>query len=428
MADSGEGYRGTGSGLIPEGWEIIRLGSIVRLRSKSTNPERAAHLPYVGLEHIDSGDPTIHRYGEASEVRSNKSRFYSGDVLYGKLRPYLDKAVLVDQEGICSTDILVLTSTDNVIPEFLSYLLHIRQFVDHAVATTTGVNHPRTSWSSIREFLHPLPPLPEQRVIARVLRTIQKARKTTEQVIASARELKLSLREHLFTYGPVSVDEAERVPLKESEVGSVPEHWKILRLGDIASIASGGTPSRKRPELWHGGIPWVKTGEVNYNVITSTEEKVSEQGLEESSARMIPAGTLLVAMYGQGITRGRVAMLGIDAAINQACAAVTPSTEVGPRFLYHFFSFNYEAIRNLGHGAHQKNLSATLLKALSIPCPLPTEQEDIVQFLDAMEQKIVVEENRKQALDVLFESLLHDLITGKVRVKDLELEKVEEMV
>ena len=225
------------------------------------HPEDAPHLPYVGLEHIDPGEVTLKRWGMASDVRSAKNHFYPGDVLYGKLRPYLDRAVLAPFEGICSTDILVYSPTHCTIPEYLAFLLHTRGFIEHANATTAGVNHPRTSWGALRKIVLPLPPLPEQRAIAHVLQTVQRAKEATEAVIAATRELKRSLMRHLFTYGPVPVGKAERVPLKETEVGWVPEHWEAKRLEDVADRPQYGyTASAVRgadgaPLLAHNRYP-----------------------------------------------------------------------------------------------------------------------------------------------------------------------------
>src|SRR5262249_11545681 len=113
---------------------------------------------------------------------------------------------------------------------------------------------------------------------------------------------------------------------KETEIGPVPENWQVAPIGAHFSVVSGGTPSRANPSSWVGWtIPWAKTREVDYSVIQKTEEHITKDGLNNSAAKLLPAGTLLLAMYGQGVTRGRVAILGIDAACNQACAAMNPS-------------------------------------------------------------------------------------------------------
>ena len=102
----------------------------------------------------------------------------------------------------------------------------------------------------------------------------------------------------------------------------VPEGWKLSTIDEISIVSSGGTPSRKNDSYWGGKIPWVTTAEVQYKVIEDTAEKITEEGLANSSAKLFPRGTILMAMYGQGKTRGQVGVLGVEAATNQACAAI----------------------------------------------------------------------------------------------------------
>lgn len=157
-------------------WKESSLGQICGQRKIHVDPKDSNGTIYVGLEHIDSGNPILYNFGNPSTVRSSKFQFKPNDILYGKLRPYLQKAVLSNSEGICSTDIIVLKSIKNkTIPKFLVYLLHTQGLIDHANRTTHGVNHPRTSWEALKKFNFPLPPLPEQRAIARVLSTISRS-------------------------------------------------------------------------------------------------------------------------------------------------------------------------------------------------------------------------------------------------------------
>ncbi|MGB3905697.1 MAG: hypothetical protein WBB22_12305 [Anaerolineae bacterium] len=115
----------TESSVFPVGWDVFPLGELCQPRREVIDPKEQTDVPYVGLGHIDSGEPRLRRWGSSREVKSSKNAFVAGDVLYGKLRPYLDKAVLAEFEGICSTELLVLKSnTRFTIPEFLIHTLH----------------------------------------------------------------------------------------------------------------------------------------------------------------------------------------------------------------------------------------------------------------------------------------------------------------
>lgn len=161
-----------------------------------------------------------------------------------------------------------------------------------------------------------------------------------------------------------------------------------VRIGEIADVVSGGTPKRSRIDFWGGGIPWVKTSEIDYSTIDSTEETITELGLEQSSARIVPPGTILMAMYGQGKTRAQVAILGISAAINQACAAIQLLPGVDRDFVYYQLSHLYGRIRQLSNSGNQDNLSAELIRSIKVTLlPLP-EQRRVGEILAASDAEI----------------------------------------
>jgi type I restriction enzyme, S subunit len=160
----------------------------------------------------------------------------------------------------------------------------------------------------------------------------------------------------------------------------------------------------------------VKTGEIDYNVIVQTEDNITPAGLANSSARLFPAGTLLIAMYGQGVTRGRVAILGIEAATNQACAALFPNEKVTTPFLFAYLTYAYERIRSFAHGAQQKNLSGEIIKALKIPVPPLEEQSEIARNVNALDRRILAAERKQAGLAELFRMMLRELMTGRMRV------------
>ena len=169
-----------------EHWEVVLLKETANLRREKVQPKDSSeNLNFVGLKHIDSGVSILKRWGDASEVKSTKSRFYPNDVLYGKLRSYLDKAVIAEMEGICSADILVFTTNSKMIPRFLVYFLHNQTFRNYAIATSSGITLPRTSWSALGEFAFALPPLAEQEQIVSELERCFSIADELEATIAS---------------------------------------------------------------------------------------------------------------------------------------------------------------------------------------------------------------------------------------------------
>lgn len=268
------------------------------------------------------------------------------------------------------------------------------------------------------------PPLPEQHRIAEILDTADTAILQTERLIAKLKAMKAGLLNDLLTRG-LDQDGRLRDPVahpeqfRASPLGRVPKVWKVLPLGQLVECHSGTTPSRSVLTYWRNGtIPWVKTGEVNFCVINRTEEAVTERALSSTSLRVLPVDTVLVAMYGQGNTRGKCAMLGIPATTNQACAALMPSGgKIQAAFLYHYLSHEYLRLRNAGHGSHQTNLSTQLLQGLYVICPPIEEQTKLLSPLLALDDRIHSEQTYLEKLTLQKRGLMHDLLTGRVRVK-----------
>lgn len=186
----------------------------------------------------------------------------------------------------------------------------------------------------------------------------------------------------------------------------LPEGWKRVALGAIAQISSGGTPNRSEPRYWGGDIPWVTTGEIQFNTIIDTTEKITRDGLKNSSAKLFPAGTLLMAMYGQGKTRGQVAKLGIEVATNQACAAIQVGDEGDKEYVYQFLANHYKAIRELGNAGTQQNLNAGLIKAIDLPLPPKREQTRVAEIALTWDSAIATTEkllanSRRQKRDLM---------------------------
>ncbi|MBD1569785.1 restriction endonuclease subunit S [Aliivibrio sp. S10_S31] len=206
----------------------------------------------------------------------------------------------------------------------------------------------------------------------------------------------------------------------------VPNGWKKSTVGSIAKVTSGGTPSRKNDSYWNGDIPWVTTSEVKFGVIADTEQKITKQGLDNSSAKLFPKDTILMAMYGQGKTRGQVAKLGIEASTNQACAALLLNKEHDVEYYYQYLMSQYDNIRELANSGGQQNLSAGIIKDISVPVPPLSEQRKIAQILSTWNRGIATTEKLIDASKQQKKALMQQLLTGKKRLVDPETGKAFE--
>jgi len=273
----------------------------------------------------------------------------------------------------------------------------------------------------VDNFLVVLPPLPEQKSIAFVLSTIQTAKEKTEQVIKATKELKKSLMKHLFTYGPVSLEDAKKVKLKETEIGMVPEEWEVVKLGDIVEYNLGRTPPRNENASWENGVfPWVSIADMRENnVISYTKEMISNYALKKYfKNRISKKGTLLMSFK---LTIGRTAFLGIDATHNEAIISIYPKKNLNKNFLFYYLPI-VDYSKYMDKAVKGNTLNKSKIDKIKIPLPPLSTQQKIASILTAVDEKIQAEENKKKALEELFKSMLHNLMTAKIRVKGLVIE------
>lgn len=268
------------------------------------------------------------------------------------------------------------------------------------------------------------PPKQEQTQIATILSTIDRAIEQTEALIAKQQRIKTGLMQDLLTKG---IDEngnirsEETHEFKDSPLGRIPVEWEVISIGEKARVRSGSTPSRSNDKFWiDGTVPWVKTSEVCFSKITETEEKITEEALKLTSLHLEPINSILVAMYGQGGTRGRCAILGIEATMNQACAAILGKQgEINQEYLFYYLSFQYNELRTIGHGSNQTNLNGNLLRAFFIKLPSYKEQVIIAYSFNQLKQRQDQLTSELSKFNSLKKGLMQDLLTGKVRVTDL---------
>ena len=206
-----------------------------------------------------------------------------------------------------------------------------------------------------------------------------------------------------------------------SVVENIPKHWQIKKLGEVCFTTSGGTPSRGNKSYFEGKIPWVKSGELNKGLITDTEEKISDEAIKNSSAKVFPKGTLLIALY--GATIGKLAFLGVDAATNQAICGIYKNESIDSDYLYYYLFSKKPSLVKQGIGGAQPNISQGILKNLDLPIPpFPEQQlivskiEELLSDLDNGKQQLLTSQ---QQLKVYRQSLLKWAFEGKLTNKNL---------
>lgn len=436
-ADLPEGFKMTELGPLPEDWEVVPLSNIlgeVDLRLCDLDDPVGYSLPVLSLTKNDGLVLQTERFGRriATEDVSNYKVVRAGQIVYN---PYViwEGAIHIlrhVEAGLVSPVYPVWNVERRVAdPEYVDHLLRMPFAISAYNQFAAGAVNRRRS---IRkdDFLKieiPLPPLPEQRAIAHVLRTVQRAKEATERVIQATLELKRSLMRHLFTYGPVPVDEADKVPLRETEIGPVPEHWEVERLGKVAVFVRDSiNPANYPDEVFdYYSIP-------AYHLVGGS---VAEAGKEIRSQKLIVEAKDV--LFGKLNPRVPKVLL-----VAPSRRRKISSTEFIPLrgvpgliaagYLYYLCWSDYvmpkaqELIS--GSTPSRQRVDARAFSLLLIPLPPLPEQRKIARILEVVDKKLGAEEARKQALDSLFKTLLHHLMTGKVRVKHLATPEVKEGV
>jgi len=418
-------FKTTEIGEVPADWEVVKLGDIFEEVDKNERkveilPDKEYKLVLTKL-YANGIQLKEVKYGRDISA-SHMYLLRAGDFIFSKINvrkgafdfvsAELDGAVVSTEHPILNID---LKASD---PKYVKFFLSQPLVWELFRRESKGFSGKERV--KVREFFTvpiPLPPLEEQKAIAYVLSTVQEAREKTEKVTEATKELKKSLMKHLFTYGPVSLEEASRISLKETEIGEIPADWEVVKLGEVAlRMKAGGTPHTAVKEFWNGDIPFVliedMTGQGVF--LSKTKRMITQEGLRNSSAWLVPANSLLVSMYA---TIGETAINLIPVATNQAIIAIVPRENFDVLYGAYFIKYDSRRLQMQNIQSTQKNVNRAIVENFSIPLPPLSVQKRIAEILQTVDEKIQAEEKKKQALDNLFNSMLHMLMSGKLRVK-----------
>ncbi|MGD9851203.1 MAG: restriction endonuclease subunit S [Nitrospirales bacterium] len=254
--------------------------------------------------------------------------------------------------------------------------------------------------SGVKEFRVPLPPTKaEQEAIAEALSDADTLIEALEQLLTKKRHLKQGAMQELLTG-------KTRLPGLSGE-------WEVKPLGDIARFFSGGTPPTAIASYYGGDIPWITSGNLNKSFVRDVEGSITKEGLESSSAKMVEADTLLIALY--GATSGVTAISKIRAAINQAVLAIIPQSD-SSFFLFYKLSHLKDWIINTYTQGGQPNLSGDIVKSIKLALPTIEEQTAIAAILSDMDAEIAALETKLTKTRQLKQGMMQELLTGRIRL------------
>jgi type I restriction enzyme S subunit len=285
----------------------------------------------------------------------------------------------------------------------------------------TGTTFQSINKKVLEQLAISLPPLPEQKKIAAVLLKIQRAIETQEKIIQSVRDLKKSTMQHLFTHG------LRGEKTKMTEIGEIPESWEVVTLGSCCEFLSGGTPSKSRADFWGVPIPWASPKDMKQERLSDTQDHITDAGLKDGS-RLAPAGSLFVVVRGMVLAKDvPVSLTEVPMAFNQDMKAVLAGDDMDAKYLlYAMQAFKYLLSQNVGRSAHgTRTILSSTLSEFRIPRPWRPEQRRIANGLSILEEKVIVHSSKKSALQDLFKTTLNKLMTGRIRVQDLNIDVIE---
>ena len=409
----------------PSFWKWSRLAYVTKNHGQTVPDKDFCYIDVGTLDNVHQRLAAEENHVSAKDAPSRARKIVRvGDVLYSTVRPYLHNICIVDREfsrmPIASTAFCVMQPNESVLlNKFLFYWLLTPEFDRYSNGDPSkGALYPAIGEKDLLRGVIPIPSIEEQSLIVEKIDGAFSALDTIDSLQAkysdnlSALKAKLidaaiqgKLTEQLPEDGTAEelyqqIQVEKQALIKEGKIKKerplpeirdeeipfdIPQNWKWCRIGEIFSVGTGMTPlTSERKYYEKGQIPWVTSSLTSNRYIKYTDTFISEFALETTTLKLHPVHTLVIAMYGEGKTRGQISELLIPATTNQACATLDSIVynQATVDFVYHFFTLNYERLRSKAAGSNQPNLNLGKIKETMIPLPPVKEQERIVERLE----------------------------------------------
>mgnify|MGYP001658165767 CR=1 FL=1 len=396
---------------VPENWVWVRLGAVC-YASKEKSNDFSNDIKYIGLEHLEK-DKGIVGFSSADKVKSTKNAFKEGQILYGRLRPYLNKHDITSFDGVCSTDILVFEATNLVANVLVDKFFNLPFFIEYVVSNSKGINLPRVSEETVLNTTFPLPPLSEQQRIVECIEELfaklDEAKERLQEVADSFVVRKAAILHKAFT--------GELTKQWRRENGVSDESWEEKKLGEVGVLERGRSKHRPRnDERLFGGIyPFIQTGDVaNADMfIEKHSQTLSDFGMQQS--KLFAKNTICITI---AANIGKVAILSYDSCFPDSVVGLTTDEKNSYKYVYYYLSTQQKELESKAPATAQKNINLKVLNDLDIPLPSLPEQHEIVRLIDdllARERK--AQQAAEQALatiDLMKKSILARAFRGEL--------------
>lgn len=375
---------------LPAGWERALLGEVASIDADLVDPAQHPDAPHIAPNHIESWTGRLLPFTtvSADKVVSPKHRFRSGQILYSKIRPYLAKAVLADFEGLCSADMYPISTSLEA--GYLHRWLLSEEFTSRVSQDQGRTVLPKVNQAALSKIEVPVPPLGEQRRIVAKLEALLARSRRAKEALDSIPDLLKKFRQSVLAtaFGerdsetgnrkkiiPVSIGMPDAPPLK---------NWSWRPLVDLAKLESGHTPRKSVPEYWGGDVPWISLRDIRAAhgcVITTTESMPTMLGVENSSARLLPEGTVV---FSRDISVGYTTIMGRSMATSQHFANWICGAELSNKFLMYALMASRDSLVRSGEGTTVSTIYMPALMRFAICVPPLAEQLRIVDWIERM--------------------------------------------
>lgn len=417
---------------VPENWCWTRLSSLISASKEKTEDFSDKEVKYIGLENIEK-DYGIVSYNSSEGIKSLKSVFHEGQILYGKLRPYLNKHDIAPFNGVCSTDILVFNAKETTINQFVDYFLNLQSFIEYAVANSKGINLPRVSESVVLDALCPLPPLPEQqRIVDRIeslFAKLDEAKEKAQAVVDGFEDWKAAILHKAFT--------GELTKLWRKKQGLSYEKWGEKAIGEFAFVTKlAGFEYTKNiaPNLTDSGIPLFKGKNVQKGeLVLEFESYIPKEVSDELFRSKLTKKCLLTPYVG---TIGNIAIFdgSFEAHLGSNVGKIEINDEMTEEFLLYYLrsDLGYKELTKEKKATAQESISIQAIRNVVVPVPSQREQERIVEILDLLIGKEKqAQDSAEQVIaqiDTMKKSILARAFRGELGTNDPSDESAEELL